>query len=84
MPDPRAKPAAPGRKPLKPSPVWGRRTAEFYEDLKNQQVIVAVSDGQRFAGKLVGVDTYEIHLRQDSGLELLIVKGNVVYVHRRN
>jgi small nuclear ribonucleoprotein (snRNP)-like protein len=66
----------------KPAQVWGRRAAEFYEELEGQLVLVAVSNGKMFKGHLVGVDVYDIIIRQDSGLELLIPKGSIVYVHR--
>ena len=66
----------------KPAQVWGRRAAEFYEELQNQLVLVAVSNGKMFKGHLVGVDVYDILIRQESGLELLIPKGGIVYVHR--
>ena len=65
----------------KPAQVWGRRAAEFYEELQNQLVLVAVSNGKMFKGHLVGVDVYDILIRQESGLELLIPKGGIVYVH---
>jgi len=64
--------------------VWGKRSHEFYTDLENAPVIVAVSSGKVFKGELIGVDVYDLLIRQDSGLELLIPKGNVIYVHRVN
>jgi hypothetical protein len=30
---------------------------------------------------LIGADPYNLVLQQDSGLELMISKGNVVYLH---
>ena len=66
----------------KPAQVWGKRAAEFYTALENQLVQVAVSNGKVFKGTLIGVDVYDIIIRQPSGLELLIAKGNVVYVHK--
>lgn len=66
----------------KPAQVWGKRAAAFYEELENQLVLVAVSNGKMFKGYLVGVDVYDIIIRQESDLELLIPKGSIVYVHR--
>ena len=66
----------------KPQQVWGKRSAEFYADLQGKRVNVAVTTGKVYAGVLVGVDTYDLIIRQDSGLELLIPKGSVVYVCR--
>jgi hypothetical protein len=65
----------------KPTQIWGKRSAEFYSDLENQVVQVAVVTGKIFKGTLIGVDVYDIIIQQESGLELLISKGNIVYVH---
>ena len=67
---------------VRPAQVWGKRAAVFYTDLENQLVQVAVATGKIFKGTLIGVDVYDIIIRQESGLELLIAKGNVVYVHK--
>lgn len=72
---------AESKKPKKPASVWGRRAAAFYADLEGKDVTVAVVTGQRFRGTLIGVDTFDLLIRQHSGLELLLPKGNVVYVH---
>lgn len=66
----------------KPAQVWGKRAAEFYTELENQIVQVSVATGKSFKGTLIGVDVYDIIIQQDSGLELLIAKGNIVYVHK--
>ncbi len=66
----------------KVSQVWGKRSADFYTELENQSVQVAVSNGKSFKGTLIGVDVYDILIRQETGLELLIPKGNVIYIHR--
>ncbi len=67
---------------VKPPQVWGKRAAEFYSAFENQLVQVAVVTGKTFKGTLIGVDVYDIIIRQDTGLELLIAKGNIVYVHK--
>lgn len=66
----------------KASQVWGKRSADFYTELENQPVQVAVSNGKSFKGMLIGVDVYDILIRQETGLELLIPKGNIIYIHR--
>jgi len=66
----------------KASHVWGKRTADFFADLRNESISVAVSNGKVFKGRLIGVDVYDILIRQDSGLELLLSKGNIIYIHR--
>ncbi len=62
--------------------VWGKRAATYYAEMENQPILVAVSIGKVFKGILIGVDIYDIIIRQESGLELLIPKGNIVYIHR--
>jgi sRNA-binding regulator protein Hfq len=54
--------------------------AEFFLNLKDKPVTVHVTTGKAFAGTLIGCDTYDIIIRQTTGLEMLIPKGNVVYV----
>lgn len=65
----------------KPPQVWGKRSAEYFAELENQPILVAVSSGKVFKGNLIGVDVYDIIIRQESGLELLIPKGNIIYIH---
>jgi hypothetical protein len=43
---------------------------------------VNVTTGKAFKGVLVGVDQYDVIIRQETGLELLFSKGNVVYIHK--
>ena len=62
--------------------VWGKKSAQFYMELRGQQVVVLTTSGERYAGTLVGVDIYDIIIRQSNGLEMLLSKGNIVYVHR--
>lgn len=61
--------------------IWGQRSQDFYAALREQNVTVATTGGKLFKGTLIGVDVYDIFIRQASGLDLLINKGNVVYVH---
>jgi hypothetical protein len=66
----------------KPPQVWGKRSAAFYAGLQNETVLVVVANGKAFKGQLIGVDVYDIVIQQESGLELLIPKGSIVYVHK--
>ncbi len=61
--------------------VWGITGPQFIHGLQDKQVTVAVSTGQVFGGVLVGADPYNLILRQSSGLEMLVGKGNLVYLH---
>jgi len=44
-------------------------------------VTVVFNDGKAMKGELTGVDTYEIFVRQANGLEVLISKGAIKYLH---
>ena len=61
---------------------WGMASAEFYYQLENQHVTIALTTGKALKGRLIGVDTYDIIIRQSSGLEVLIIKGAIAYVHK--
>jgi small nuclear ribonucleoprotein (snRNP)-like protein len=60
---------------------WGVTGTQFIYRLKGRQVLVAVSTGKIFRGSLVGADPYNLILHQESGLEMLVGKGNVIYLH---
>ncbi len=61
---------------------WGVRSQDFYATLHNQPVLVTLQNNVKVKGVLIGLDIYDIIIRQDSGLELLIAKGAIIYVHR--
>lgn len=58
------------------------QSADFYYQLEGQHVTIALVTGKALKGELIGADTYDIIIRQSSGLEVLIVKGAIAYVHR--
>ncbi len=64
----------------KPKRNWGRTQAEYLAALQGKPVKVVFVDGKALRGKLVGVDTYELFIEQDSGLEVMVVKGAVKYL----
>ncbi len=66
----------------KPPQTWGKGSHQFYEEHRGQTVLVGMVTDVVFKGELVGLDTYDIVLRLDSGTEVLIHKGNIVYVHQ--
>ena len=39
------------------------------------------ADGKALKGELVGVDTYELFIKQANGLEVMISKGAIKYLH---
>jgi len=65
----------------KPKATWGQSQAGYLSSLRGQQVTVVFTDGKAIRGKLTGVGTFEIFVTQDSGLELMIHKGAVKYLH---
>jgi len=61
--------------------IWGRKAPQFYKALHEQEVVVHTVTGKSFSGTLIGVDVYNIIVRQASGLEIMFPKGNIVFVH---
>ena len=39
------------------------------------------ADGKAMRGELTGVDTYEVFTKQSNGLEVMISKGAIKYLH---
>ncbi len=60
--------------------VMGKRSAEFYTEYLNQVVNIMGVSGQIFKGALLGVEQYDLLLRQESRLELRCNKG--ITIHR--
>jgi small nuclear ribonucleoprotein (snRNP)-like protein len=63
---------------------WGKEPLDFIRDLEDQYVLIALSNGKSFKGQLIGADPYSLVIRQSSGLELMINKGQMVYIHTTN
>ena len=63
---------------------WGKEPDEFILELKDKFVLVSLSSGKSFKGQLVGADPYNLILRQQNGLELMVNKGQMVYIHGTN
>jgi len=68
-------------KAKKPKRNWGQSQAGYLAALEGKQVTVVFNDGKAMKGELTGVDTYEIFVRQANGLEVLISKGAIKYLH---
>jgi sRNA-binding regulator protein Hfq len=60
---------------------WGRSQAEYLAALNGKQIAIVFGDGKAMKGELVGVDTYELFIRQTHGLEVMISKGAIKYLH---
>lgn len=65
----------------KPKTVWGQSQAAYLAGLKGERVTIVFADGKALKGTLTGVDTYDLFIRQNSGLEVMISKGSVKYLH---
>jgi small nuclear ribonucleoprotein (snRNP)-like protein len=63
---------------------WGKEPLDFIHDLEDQYVLITLSNGKSFKGQLIGADPYSLVIRQSSGLELMINKGQMVYIHATN
>lgn len=57
--------------------VWGMTQADFYNDLHNQQILVTTLDGKALAGKLIGVDVFDLILEKPEGERMLLAKGAI-------
>jgi len=65
----------------KPKNNWGQNQAAYLAALQGRQVTVVFLDGKALKGELTGVDTYELFVRQANGLEIMISKGAIKYLH---
>jgi sRNA-binding regulator protein Hfq len=68
-------------KARKPKRNWGQSQADYLADLEGKQVTVALTDGKALKGELIGVDTYEVFIKQANDLEIMINKGAIKYLH---
>ena len=68
-------------KEKKPKRNWGQNQAEYLAALEGKQVTVVLADGKALKGELTGVDTYELFIKQSKGLEVMISKGAIKYLH---
>ena len=60
---------------------WGRQPDAALYDLRGKLVAVKCTDNKLYKGFLVGLGVYQLVIVQTGGLELIINKGNVIYVH---
>jgi len=65
----------------KPKRNWGQSQAGYLAALEGKQVTVVLIDGKALKGELTGVDTYELFIKQSNGLEVMINKGAIKYLH---
>ena len=65
---------------LRAPETWGLQPQAFLARLEEKPVTVALVNGMKYAGRLVGVGKYDLLVRQSSGLVLLIPKHAVIYL----
>lgn len=63
-----------------PAKMWGMTTAEFYAGLRDKPVQIVTMDGKLYKGLLVGVDQYDLLLKQTGGVTILIAKHSIKLV----
>ncbi|MBM3127566.1 MAG: hypothetical protein FJ009_02905 [Chloroflexi bacterium] len=59
---------------------WGASSAEFYASLRDKPIQIVTLDGKIYKGMLVGVDTYDLTLRQANGAPMLLAKHAVKFI----
>jgi sRNA-binding regulator protein Hfq len=65
----------------KPKRNRGQSHVEYLAALQGRQVTVVFGDGKALKGEMTGVDTYELFIKQSFGLEMMIRKGTIRYLH---
>ncbi len=60
---------------------WGMTTAAFYETLRKKQVQIVLMDSKGFRGELVGVNRFDLVLKQaGTGALILIMKHAIKWI----
>jgi hypothetical protein len=72
---------SPIRESAKSSAYWGMRTQDFYRALANKSIKITALDGKLYSGTLIGVDQYDLVIRQVNGLTILFPKHAIKYLH---
>ena len=60
---------------------WGKQPDQLLYALRGKAVVIKCVDNKLYRGTLEGLSQYQLVIVQASGLELIINKGNVIYVH---
>jgi hypothetical protein len=59
---------------------WGVSSAEFYANLRDAPIQAVTLDGKLYKGTLVGVDLYDLVIKQTSGATILLAKHAVKFL----
>lgn len=59
---------------------WGASSAEFYAGLRDAPMQAVTLDGKAYKGVLLGVDTYDVTIKQANGAVILLAKHAIKYL----
>ena len=60
---------------------WGKQPDLLLYELRSKAVVIKCVDNKLYRGRLEGLSQYQLVIVQASELELIVNKGNVIYVH---
>lgn len=59
---------------------WGVSAAEFYANLRDKPVQVVTLDSKIYKGALIGVDVYDVVIKQANGATILLAKHAIKFL----
>lgn len=68
----------------RPPDEWGTSAAQFYADVEGKPVIVHLRGSQVLTGELVGLDTFDLVLKRETGRRALIPKHAIDWIELAN
>ena len=60
---------------------WGKQPDLLLYELRSKAVVVKCVDNKLYRGRLEGLAQYQLVIVQASGLEMIISKGGILYIH---
>jgi sRNA-binding regulator protein Hfq len=64
----------------RPLDEWGTSAAQFYATVERKPVVIHLGGGQTLAGKLVGLDTFDLVLEREGGKRALVPKHAIDWI----
>jgi len=61
----------------KPPRTWGVSASEFYAGLQDKTILLMTVHDIKVKGTLLGVDLYDIVIRQPNGIPILLAKHSI-------
>jgi sRNA-binding regulator protein Hfq len=65
---------------MKPAHVWGVSAREFFDAVQNKPVRITTIDGKIYSATLIGLDLYDLILKQGDGVLILIPKHAIKHI----